>query len=400
MKIYKYTLISILFFTVIYNFNISYAENINELKNYSYSSRNEIVEIIKNKIKNEQYTEIEKYIDELMKKNIKNEHVKLLDFIYNNVTEDISIEELNKWCKKSNHHSPLVFRAYYFINTGWKIRGSGYTHTVSNERFKEFKKMIVKAKNDLEKSYKINPKDTSISYLMMRVCKDLGLGTEEMEKWFKRGIQIDPNDYSLYSVKLHFINPHWYGTAYEYYDYAKFLHDNPKKDNYSDTLILDALFLLFYTPKTRKIYANELAIANIEKITKVCLERHPGSKMVQIRSKKLLGAIQFLNESYDKAEKNFMDIIELDEHNSWPWFMLGQLYYKHRNKPAESMHFFDKAIEINDDPWYRIERGLASLRAGLYIQCIEDFDHAISWGYSSEKISKGKELCLKKLKNQ
>ncbi len=201
---------------------------------------------------------------------------------------------------------------------------------------------------------------------------------------------------ALYTGKLHYLLPQWHGSSQELYSYAFSLYNNysGRENDYSDVLILDALFWLFYNPNARKIFKNELTLTNVERIINNCLMRHPDSDMVKIKGGKIVGSLLYFEDSYAEAEKIFVNITKLDPENHSAWFMLGQLYYRGIDKAKESIPYFDKAIKLKpEEGWYYRERGWASMRAGLYPQCVKDLSKAMASGYKSKSVVSAREKC-------
>lgn len=367
---------------------------------FDLNDKEQIIDSINHMIMDGHFQPIENMIDNLIMSKLKINHVSLLEEVYHSIgkNKNISEELLNDWCAKSSHHSPLVFRAIYLTTTGWKARGSGYAYTVSDKKYSFFKNKLRLAKIDLEKAYEYEPNDPIISVEMIKVCRGLCLPREEMEKWFERGIKADNHLLSIYEQKLIYISPKWHGSHQEYYSYALSLYNNPNhtKEDFSDVLILDSLFWIFFRPTTRKLYNNELSLKNVITVANNCMKRHPGSDYVEIKKNKILGSLHYFNSEYVQAEKSFSDMTKLNPKNHWAWFMLGQMYYKNLDKPKESIAYFNKAIELQDtEAWYYRERGWASLRAGLFSQCYDDLSKAVEGGYRSDSVVKTRELCQK-----
>ncbi len=89
--------------------------------------------------------------------------------------------------------------------------------------------------------------------------------------------------------------------------------------------------------------------------------RHPDSDMVKIKGGKVVGPL---------------------------------LYYRGIDKAKESVSYFDKAIKLKpEEGWYYRERGWASMRAGLYPQCVKDLSKAMASGYKSKSVVSARENC-------
>ena len=65
----------------------------------------------------------------------------------------------------------------------------------------------------------MDPGDSRVASLMIAV--QYGTGShEEMEKWFARAIQVDPDNLDAYKQKLNFLTPVWYGSAEEMVEFG------------------------------------------------------------------------------------------------------------------------------------------------------------------------------------
>ena len=101
------------------------------------------------------------------------------------------------------------------IDLAWQARGGGYANTVNDEGWKLFKKYLAIADEALGRAWNIDPKDPRIAVKMMWVELGQGTGRDRMELWFRRAMELDPNDYDACSAKCLYLEPKWYGSIDE-----------------------------------------------------------------------------------------------------------------------------------------------------------------------------------------
>jgi tetratricopeptide (TPR) repeat protein len=100
--------------------------------------------------------------------------------------------------------------AYY--NMAWQSRGGGYANGVGDDKWKDFFAKLSTADDAIRKAWDINPKDVRIPTLMIRICEGRQKDRQEMELWFGRAMNLNPNNYDACSAKLHYLYPQWYGS--------------------------------------------------------------------------------------------------------------------------------------------------------------------------------------------
>lgn len=119
---------------------------------------------------------------------------------------------------------PLVFKYWpdaYSIwllkgeanyNLAWLARGSGYADKVSEEGWKSFREHLAIAESATKKSWELDSTDSIAPTLMIRIDEGLQKNRQDMELWFNRAMQINPNNYAACEFKLHYLYPQWYGS--------------------------------------------------------------------------------------------------------------------------------------------------------------------------------------------
>jgi hypothetical protein len=75
-----------------------------------------------------------------------------------------------------------------------------------------FAERLGKAKDCLERAWKSDPSLPEPAVLMLTVCVGLGIERDEMETWFRRAMQADPDSFDACSAKLNYLLPKWHGS--------------------------------------------------------------------------------------------------------------------------------------------------------------------------------------------
>lgn len=91
---------------------------------------------------------------------------------------DIRLKQsiLDEWCSEQpESHIPWLLRGIFYTDNAWWIRGGGWARDVPDEAWAKFEAMLHRARIDLEKSYRLNPKDPNSSCQLLVVAKGLGL---------------------------------------------------------------------------------------------------------------------------------------------------------------------------------------------------------------------------------
>ncbi len=103
-------------------------------------------------------------------------------------------------------------KAKFYINYAWRARGHGSANQVTQEGWRLFGERLKVARKALENAWSRDPQDPQIPTLMISVVQGEQSGRPEMEKWFARAMEADPNNYAACRAKLHFLLPEWYGS--------------------------------------------------------------------------------------------------------------------------------------------------------------------------------------------
>ena len=145
--------------------------------------------------------------------------------ILGKITDDKHIDlmhsVLNEWCSKQpDSHIPWLVRGRFYIEWAWSIRGSGWAKDVQREAWTKFEEKLKMAKEDMERSFKLNPNDPNSSHGLLIIAKGLGYPKDIMEQYYQNGIKASPWHYGLHSQKLDYLAPKWHGSREEMFEFA------------------------------------------------------------------------------------------------------------------------------------------------------------------------------------
>jgi hypothetical protein len=108
-----------------------------------------------------------------------------------------------------------LLKGKYYDRHAWHGRGGGYADGITEDRWKLFFERSREAEKALLSAWKLNPGLPEIAEQMIRVTVSLQQPREKMELWFKRAMELDPDDLRACKNKLWYLNPKWYGSDTE-----------------------------------------------------------------------------------------------------------------------------------------------------------------------------------------
>ena len=356
-----------------------------ERPNYNYAI---IASELFAKLKKKQYSDVEKYFDNLLKTKEKGQDgIHLIYHIYDKLTFnylDSGFDVFDEWCKNSNHHSALMIRAGYYINDGWRDRGHGYASSVSPTQFKLFHSKLTLAYDDLIKAYELNQANPIIPMAMLQIARGNSLAKQQLNKWYEIGVSIDPSFHWIYKQYYNAILPKWGGAPGESDSFLKKITANPPPNSLVYTLKFDQVSDILRRKKyslTEQEY--EYFFSLLEEVVSQYKLDAPNSNKFIIKLSELKGWCN-VRKNPAIAEKYFKNILELDPGNDRAWYGLGDTYSAKPKRLNDAITCYNKAIEINpEEGWYYPNRGIAAFRLRLFDQCIVDFSFAINNGYGN-----------------
>lgn len=114
---------------------------------------------------------------------------------------------------------PLL-RARFLTDYAWDARGGKFANQVTETSHDVFQDRLQAAAREVTKAAAIDPTSPVLAPLMLGIELGQGHGRPRMESWFRYGVALDPGNFELYSAKLHYLEPRWYGSAEEMIEFG------------------------------------------------------------------------------------------------------------------------------------------------------------------------------------
>ena len=108
-----------------------------------------------------------------------------------------------------------VIKADVLNEAAWDIRGTGYSETVSDEKFRRFGELMRQAESSLIEGIDKGSSDPGVASDMMRLLVGLGVADErdkEMTEWFELARRLESGSVDPYDRRLTSLLPRWGGT--------------------------------------------------------------------------------------------------------------------------------------------------------------------------------------------
>jgi hypothetical protein len=183
----------------------------------------------------------------------------------------------NKACSKSIF---LTIKGSFYSEWAWNARGSGYADSVTEEGWKLFKERLRIAQQSFEAAWALDPSNEYICKEMVAVSGGQG-DMDKLETWFQRGKKIDPDDDLLYTVKLNYLQPRWFGSNEEMLQFGRQCLKEGRWDARVPFLLLCAHYMLAgdSVAERREYFSQPEVWEEIQPLFKTYLARYPSDYM-------------------------------------------------------------------------------------------------------------------------
>lgn len=111
-----------------------------------------------------------------------------------------------------NDAGPLVVKGTAFVRWAWQAIQVDAAGNITNKNEKLINQRVDEAEAILKKAYEMDPNDPRAAEEMIFAIIERGQPREEMEKWFKRAMDADPNYFGALTAKMYYLDPQWYGS--------------------------------------------------------------------------------------------------------------------------------------------------------------------------------------------
>lgn len=314
---------------------------------------------------------------------------------------------LDEWCRKdSGSHIPWLIRGNLHIEYAWLIRGGGFAKTVKKDAWPKFFEKLKLAKEDLQHSWELNPKDPNSSSSLIEVGIGLHCAREEMERYYKNGIAACPWHYRLNYEKLRYLMPKWYGSTEEMLDFGKQCLGKSEEYIYLGLVMVDALNEIHtYGPEGENFLGREDVWPTVEKVYARFFEKYPDN----IRRRFAYADHAYKARKDDLALEQFEIIGDrwtmytnwdsLETYNrrrAVTYMRIGDDYLLAKKLYEKAIDYFEKAVQYNPDAYAYCRLGQAYMYSGLrtknvlYLQRAEEtLSKAVNLGGPNKKYAEG-----------
>jgi hypothetical protein len=187
----------------------------------------------------------------------------------------------------------------FYLDDAWCARGSGYANTVTPEGWQLFGERLQHAEKILTALYAKYPQDAMIPSAMMTVVLGEQQPRDQMELWFQRGLQADPDSFRLYMQKRWYLLPRWYGSDDEVWAFGE---ECAASTNWAAKIPLILVEAISDAgDRDPSVYGRPEIWAPLEKVYRAYLERYPDS--ATYRSRFARNAVQ--GEHWEVAKEQF-----------------------------------------------------------------------------------------------
>jgi hypothetical protein len=202
-----------------------------------------------------------------------------------------------------------VLKAIACIDSAMAARGGGFANTVTQQGAQLMASRLKIARAELLQADTFDPHDYRVAVNMMAVVLGEASGRMEMEHWFAKAIEANPDTIEPYVSKMNFLEPKWFGSAAEM---IAFGHECAATQNYAPG-IPDLKYLAYsalshyqlgrWTPTENREYFrnNAAAWADIKPDIDQILLRYPNNN----NYRSLLARYAVWCGQYDEANKLF-----------------------------------------------------------------------------------------------
>jgi Domain of unknown function (DUF4034) len=126
------------------------------------------------------------------------------------------LAKLQKWLAAyPDSATPRLSLAYFYVNYGWRARGSGLADTVEDSQWKVLNERNAKAKSILLEVATFKEKDPFWYQLMQLLARHEGWDKAQARELFDQAIAFEPSYYNYYTEHSRFLLPQWYGEPGE-----------------------------------------------------------------------------------------------------------------------------------------------------------------------------------------
>jgi uncharacterized protein (UPF0147 family) len=179
----------------------------------------------------------------------------------------------------------LSARAEMNTDYAWDARGGGWAHTVKEGGWEKFGQRLQLAADDAAEAWKLDQTIGETARTMLMICIGQGRPRDEMELWFERAMEIDPDDLTACRRKLMYLRPRWHGTHQEQLAFGRECLGSGNFEGGLPLILIEAHFNVGTdTDDPEKYYRSGPQVwADARAVLLPLMRRHPQSRDVRSR---------------------------------------------------------------------------------------------------------------------
>jgi len=136
------------------------------------------------------------------------------------------IARLKRWgAEFPESITPRVALAQSYIRYSWKARGHGYSNTVTNQGWQQFRSRIQQARSTLEESKSLSGNDPQWFHDMQTVALTQEWPRAQVDQLLEAAITAEPTYFYFYVAEANYLLPRWYGKPGEAEAFAQSIAD-------------------------------------------------------------------------------------------------------------------------------------------------------------------------------
>jgi len=149
---------------------------------------------------------------------------------------------VDEWvARDSRSPTALIARGKFLIGYAWKARGGKLAKDTPFGAQRLFRVRLQAAAVDLARAAEMNPRDPNAAAGMITVIVGLGRPREEMERWYRRAIDVAPGHFHARLNKTMFLAPKWRGSEDEVLAFGRECARDAERHPYAGLILAEAL---------------------------------------------------------------------------------------------------------------------------------------------------------------
>jgi hypothetical protein len=137
------------------------------------------------------------------------------------------LTKLGKWLRQyPDSITAHVALGEALLNYGWKARGKGFSHTVTEEGGRLYAERLMMAGRVLSDAQRLSEKCPHWYVSTLRIAQDMGWEMSRFNQLFDEAVALEPTYYYYYRVKAMNLLPRWHGQPGEW---ERFIDQASKK---------------------------------------------------------------------------------------------------------------------------------------------------------------------------